>query len=84
MRFDDVPWEAAACKGILTDFFYIENTAQAATLTPTLRKICQGCPILSECREYSVVHENHGFWGGLTKNERQTLRARWNRGSYAA
>lgn len=84
MRYDDVPWEAAACKGIFTDLFYLENTAEAALITPTLRRICQGCPVLDECREYSVMHENAGFWGGLTMSERHRLRARWNRGSHAA
>ncbi len=84
MRYEDVPWESAACKGVLTDLFFMENAAESQLITPTLRRMCRDCPILSECREYSVVHENNGFWGGMTKDERQRLRAKWNRGRHAA
>lgn len=78
MRFEDVPWEAAACRGIATELFYLDNV-DAHAMTPTLRRVCGACPILEECREYSVWHETTGFWGGLTGHERSRLRAQWRR-----
>jgi len=84
MRYEQVDWEQASCRGVWTKMFFIENKAEAAVMTPALRRLCRDCPILSECREYSVVHENNGFWGGMTKDERQRLRAKWNRSSHAA
>lgn len=78
MRFEDVPWEAAACKGINTDLFYID-TAEALGVNPQLRRVCRGCPILEECREYALIHEGEGFWGGLAPYERRALRTRRRR-----
>ena len=84
MRFEDVDWEKASCRGVWTEMFFMENQADAAVLTPVLRRVCRDCPIVSECREYAIWNENHGFWGGLTMTERHKLRARLNRGSRAA
>lgn len=83
MRYEDVPWEAAACKGIWTDLFYMENQAEAPVITPTLRRMCAGCPILDECREYAVEHERWGFWAGMTMSDRAQFRKKM-RGGYRA
>ena len=84
MRYEDVEWHAAACKGVLVDLFYLETLSESLIHTPTLRRICRDCPILEDCREYALEHEVHGFWGGLTATERQKLRPRWKAGSRAA
>ena len=84
MKYDEVDWSQAACVGIWTPLFFQENTAEAALMTPAFREMCGGCPILSECREYAIEHENHGFWGGLTVTERHKLRARMRRANRAA
>ncbi len=84
MRYEQVDWEQASCRGVWTKMFFIENKAEAAVMTPDLRRLCRDCPILSECREYAIWHENHGFWGGLTVNERHGLRAEANRSRDAA
>jgi WhiB family transcriptional regulator, redox-sensing transcriptional regulator len=84
MRYEDVDWTQASCHGVWTEMFFIENTAEAALLTPALRRLCRDCPIVSDCREYAIWHENQGFWGGLTVNERHKLRARLNRSRHAA
>jgi len=77
VKYEEVEWHAAACKGIQVDMFYLETLSESLTYTPTLRRICQGCPILEDCREYAFEHEVHGFWGGLTATERRNLRVRW-------
>lgn len=76
MRYEDVEWQAAACKGLHIDFFYSENVAESLVINPKLRRICKSCPIFSECREYAIENEHYGFWAGLTDRERRPLRAR--------
>ena len=42
------------------------------------RALCRACPVLDDCREYSLaVQEPHGIWGGMNELERRrTLRKR--------
>ena len=82
MRYEDVPWEAAACKGVWTPLFYPDQGQ--SEIIPELRRICSECPILEECREYAIPNESHGFWGGLTMIERARLRRRMRRSKRAA
>jgi WhiB family transcriptional regulator, redox-sensing transcriptional regulator len=38
--------------------------------------ICQGCPVLAECRSHALaVREPYGVWGGLTEDDRETIYA---------
>lgn len=39
-----------------------------------LRQMCMRCPVLQECREWAITHENYGFWGGMTATERASER----------
>lgn len=39
-----------------------------------LRRMCLQCPVVQECREWAIVHEKHGFWGGMTPIERESER----------
>jgi len=83
MKYDEVEWEAAACKGINTDLFFLER-GEGVSFYPQLRKICQSCPIYSECLEYAVWNETEGFWAATTPNERQRLRSSSRRRDDAA
>ena len=69
-----VDWEQAACRGTDTESWYPASAGEAETQNVVLRKICGGCPILSECAAYAVPHEKHGFWGGLSPSARWDLR----------
>lgn len=40
-----------------------------------LTGICRQCPMLKDCFNYAVHHEDHGFWGGTTRSQRKALRA---------
>lgn len=84
MRYEDVDWEQASCRGVNTELFYLEINYEAFTVNPQLRRMCTDCPILADCREYAILNENHGFWAGLTAKQRNTLRARMNRSRRAA
>jgi len=79
MRYENVEWQAAACKGINFKMFFIEDAGDARETNPHLRRICKDCPIYAECLEYALENEHHGFWGGLTATERKQMRGRMRR-----
>lgn len=62
------------CTQVDPEMFYEESGPQALLNTPILRRICADCPILNECAEHGIKHEEYGFWGGLTAKERKILR----------
>lgn len=43
------------------------------------KSVCKTCPHKMECAEWGIENEIHGLWGGLTPNERKTLRSKGNR-----
>lgn len=42
-----------------------------------IRELCANCHRLSECRTYGIKHEQHGFWGGMTEQERKEYRKKY-------
>jgi len=64
------------CSEIDPEMFFIEQAETLMQALPFLRQLCHGCPILDECREHAVLHEEYGFWGGLTVEERRQERRR--------
>ncbi|HEX7322905.1 MAG TPA: WhiB family transcriptional regulator [Mycobacterium sp.] len=43
--------------------------------TREAKKICQRCPVRTECLEYALAHdERFGIWGGLSERERRRLK----------
>ena len=43
-----------------------------------IRGVCRDCPFRTECMEWGVKHERHGWWGGLSPDERAQMRKAWN------
>ncbi len=74
-----VCWERAACAGTDVEAFYEEKSGVARPLNIVLRKICGGCEIKSECAEFAIKHEMHGFWGGLSPSDRVEIRRKGKR-----
>ena len=63
----------AACRDSDPDEWF-PNTARCATMA---KRICKKCPVMWECRAYSLVRrleygqmEPEGIWGGLTNYAR--------------
>ena len=79
MKYEDVEWHAAACKGIPVEMFYIESASEAMEFYNQMRKVCRSCPVYMECAEYAIENEHHGFWAGMTATERKQLRGRMHR-----
>jgi hypothetical protein len=38
------------------------------------RRFCQNCPVKSQCRDFAILYEEEGIWGGTTDDERQLFR----------
>lgn len=66
-RFDG----SQACAGA-GDWWWSEEpgTGHAARA----KAVCAGCTFLTECRDWALVREEFGIWGGTTPQERKQWR----------
>jgi WhiB family redox-sensing transcriptional regulator len=72
----------AACKDENPDvFFPIGTTGIAVDQVEDAKRICARCPVQEPCLEFALAsNQDAGVWGGLTEDERRTLkRARQRR-----
>jgi len=62
-------------------FFPIGTTGPAVEQASAAKKICARCSVREECLEFALAaNQDAGVWGGLTEDERRTLkRARQRR-----
>jgi WhiB family transcriptional regulator, redox-sensing transcriptional regulator len=62
-------------------FFPIGTTGPAVDQAEAAKRVCIGCAVREECLEYALAsNQDAGVWGGLTEDERRTLkRARQRR-----
>lgn len=71
----EIKWELGNCYGSVSsssdpDPHFPERGEPAAEA----KRICDGCPIKDDCRQYAVEHKiEHGVWGGLTASELRKL-----------
>lgn len=67
----------ARCRGMASTLFFHpwgERGPSKAAREQLAKGICDGCPVLDECRRHALtVHEPYGVWGGLTEQERHFL-----------
>lgn len=40
---------------------------------PPYMKYCSVCPVILECLNYAIAHDEQGVWGGTTENQRALL-----------
>jgi hypothetical protein len=71
-----------ACTGLDVNLFYPtsgdDESTEAQALMPILHKICSNCDVIDKCRKWAIVHEEFGFWGGMSAGERRLYRRRHN------
>lgn len=60
------PAHLAACRGLDTNLFFHERGATPAAVMAA----CATCPIATPCREWGLLHEPEGIWGGVSTNSR--------------
>ncbi len=46
----------------------------SAPFTEAAKNVCAACPFTAPCAEWAIRRERWGVWGGLTEDERQTIR----------
>jgi hypothetical protein len=71
-----VDWQRASCRGLNTDFFYMEESQlyERQMTQKTIRKMCFDCPIQKACMEIGFEYEEFGIWGGFNPLERLAIR----------
>lgn len=62
-------------------FFPIGTTGPAIDQVEAAKRVCAGCAVREDCLEFALAsNQEAGIWGGLTEDERRTLkRARQRR-----
>ena len=62
-------------------FFPVGTTGPAATQTTRAKSVCQRCDVRAECLEWAMATgQDSGVWGGLSEEERRSLRRARRRG----
>lgn len=58
------------------DFFDYKETTGRKTKENVLwlKQFCDSCPMQLECATYAIKHEEYGFWGGMTEEQRKEFR----------
>ncbi|WP_435609663.1 WhiB family transcriptional regulator [Streptomyces sp. C10-9-1] len=66
----------AACENQDPDLFFPDGSTGPALLQiEQAKKICRTCPLMFEClRDALERGEEHGVWGGLSEDDRNSLR----------
>ncbi len=58
------------CVGADPDLFFPDTMAQARQAIA----LCNSCPLIEQCLQWALVHEDHGIWGGKTARQRARMR----------
>jgi WhiB family redox-sensing transcriptional regulator len=62
-------YDRAACRHLGPSLFFPKPSQRPCAAI----EVCQGCPVLTECREYGLT-QHHGVWGGLPEKGRRGIR----------
>ncbi|QSE86978.1 WhiB family transcriptional regulator (plasmid) [Rhodococcus koreensis] len=64
-----------SCRNASSSLFFSpegERGRDRARREAHAKRVCQDCPVLTECREYALaVAEPYGTWGGMSENDRR-------------
>jgi WhiB family transcriptional regulator, redox-sensing transcriptional regulator len=80
--WDEGGWrEDAACRGEDSELFFpVGSTGPALPQIAAAKEVCAGCPVREACLEFAMsTGQGYGIWGGLTEDERRSLRRRRQR-----
>jgi WhiB family redox-sensing transcriptional regulator len=62
-------------------FFPIGSASPALAQLERARQICRSCPVQTRCLQWAIsIGADDGIWGGLTEEERRSLRRRQRSG----
>lgn len=68
----------ARCRDVDPELFFpVGTTGPAERQVEQAKAVCALCPVRSECLAYALdTAQDAGIWGGLTEEERRSLRLR--------
>ncbi len=68
----------AACRDEDPELFFpIGNTGPALAQIEEARAVCKRCDVINDCLQWALSHgQDAGVWGGLSEDERRTLKRR--------
>jgi len=70
-------WDVeAACQSVDPELFFPSSPGTNTLSTDrAAKRICRGCPVRTHCLEFALsARLDHGVWGGLSEDERRSLR----------
>ena len=69
-----------ACASIGVEMFYPENgdTHGINLIRKFMREHCYVCPVYSDCLEWALHREHHGFWADTSTEDRKAIRRKRN------
>ena len=68
-----------ACREAGPVLFFPERTGPSQWQVAQAKRICAGCALLEDCRDYALSWPTtalYGVWGGLSHDDRIAIRAR--------
>ena len=66
-------WTSAACADVDPELMF--PLGQSARVIAEAKAVCARCLMVAECLTYATeTRQQHGVWGGLDEDERETLR----------
>lgn len=76
-------WRDAECRNDDPELFFYADGMHGNPQTlrdESAKKVCDRCPIVSQCLEYALEYEEKfGFWGGLTERQLRAERSQRKR-----
>jgi WhiB family redox-sensing transcriptional regulator len=73
---DDVWRDHALCRDTDPELFFpVGTTGQALVSQDQAKQVCQQCTVQQACLDYALdTNQDSGIWGGLTEEERRSIR----------
>jgi len=66
-------------------FFPVGNTGPAVDQIEQAKAVCRECNVTSQCLEYAMKeNQDTGVWGGLSEDERKSLKRKYARARRAS
>ncbi|SHN34661.1 WhiB family transcriptional regulator [Actinacidiphila paucisporea] len=58
-------------------FFPVGNAGPALLQIEEAKSVCRRCPVMDHCLQWALESgQEHGVWGGLSEDERRSMRRR--------
>jgi WhiB family transcriptional regulator, redox-sensing transcriptional regulator len=73
---DDTWRDHALCRDTDPELFFpVGTTGNALLAIDYAKRVCGQCAVMQECLDYALdTNQDSGIWGGLSEDERRTIR----------